>query len=107
MCGVSYRAHRAPKNPGPRHVSCPTLLNGLGRVVFVVIPCLCPCSGPRPTHTPDGYRLEMGGTKLGPGQAMSVGGPGTGAVLGLPENTPPSSVSGWGLAPENPPGPIP
>ena len=106
ISGVCYWAHRAPKNPCPDTFHAPPHSTAWVRVVFFVILCLCPGSGPRPTHTPYGYRLEMGGTKLGPVQAMSVGGPRTGAVLGLQENTPPSSLSGQGLAPQNPLGPV-
>jgi len=81
------RKTRAP-GPFPR----PAPLNGLGRGVFFRIPCPCPRSGPRPTHTPDGFPLEMGGNKRGPVQGMSAGGPGTGADRGLPETYPPGPM---------------
>jgi len=68
------RKTRAP-GPFPR----PAPLNGLGRCVFFGIPCPCPRSGPRPTHTPDGSPLKIGGNKRGPVQGMSAGGPLTGA----------------------------
>jgi len=55
------RKTRAP-GPFPR----PAPLNGLGRGVFFGIPCPCPRSGPRPTHTRDGSPLKMGGNKRGP-----------------------------------------
>ena len=89
MCGVCYRADPAPKNPGPRHLSCPTSLTGLGRVVFFVIPSLCPSSGPRPTHTPDRYQLDIGGNKLGPVQGKSRGGPHDGGGAGITGKYPP------------------
>jgi len=73
------RKTRAP-GPFPR----PAPLNGLGRGVFFGIPCPCPRSGPRPTHTPDGSPLKMGGNKRGPVQGMSAGGPRAGAGWGLP-----------------------
>jgi len=77
------RKTRAP-GPFPR----PAPLNGLGRGVFFGIPCPCPRSGPRPTHTPDGSPLKIGGNKRGPVQGMSAGGPLTGAGRGLPETYP-------------------
>jgi len=52
-----------------------TPLNGLGRGVFIGIPCRCPRSGPSPTHTPDGSPLKIGGNKRGPVQGMSAEGP--------------------------------
>jgi len=60
------------RTPGP--FPRPAPLNGLGRGVFFGIPCPCPRSGPRPTHTPDGSRLKIGGNKRGPVQGMSAGG---------------------------------
>jgi len=62
----------------------PAPLTGLGRGVFFGIPCPCPPSGPRPTHTPDGSPLKMGGNKRGPAQGMSAGGPRAGVGWGLP-----------------------
>ena len=55
------RKTRAP-GPFPR----PAPLKGLGRGVFFGIPCPCRPSGPRPTKTPDGSPLKMGGNKRGP-----------------------------------------
>ena len=81
------RKTRAP-GPFPR----PAPLNGLGRGVFFGIPRLCPRSGPRPTHTPDGSPLKIGGNKWGPVQGMSAGGPRTGPGWGLPETYPPGPV---------------
>jgi len=78
------RKTRAP-GPFPR----PAPLNGLGRGVFFGIPCPCPRTSPRPTHTPDGSPLKIGGNKRGPVQGMSAGGPRTGAGRGLPEKYPP------------------
>ena len=78
------RKTRAP-GPFPR----PAPLNGLGRAVFFGIPCPCPRSDPRPTHTPDGSPLKIGGNKRGPVQGMSAGGPLTGAGRRLPETYPP------------------
>jgi len=68
------RKTRAP-GPFPR----PAPLNGLGRGVFFGIAGPCPRSGPRPTHTPNGSPLKMGGNKRGPVQGMSAGGPRAGA----------------------------
>ena len=68
--------------PGP--FPRPAPLNGLGRSVFFGIPGPCPRSGPRPTHTPNGSPLKLGGNKRGPVQGMSEGGPRAGAGRGLP-----------------------
>ena len=68
---------RKTRAPGP--VPRPAPLDGLWRGVFFGIPCPCPRSGPRPTHTPDGSPLKMGGNKRGPVQGMSVGRPRAGA----------------------------
>jgi len=38
-------------------------LTGLGRGHFIGIPCRCPRSGPRPTHTPGRSLLEIGRNK--------------------------------------------
>jgi len=73
---------RKTRAPGP--FPGPAPLNGLGRGVFFGIPCPCPRSGHRPTHTPDGSPLKLGGNKRGPAQGMSAGGPCRGAGLGLP-----------------------
>jgi len=78
------RKTRAP-GPCPR----PAPLNGLGRGVFFGIPCPCPRSGLRPTHTPDGSPLIIAGNKQGPVQGTSAGGPQAGAGRGLPEKYPP------------------
>jgi len=56
--------HQKTLAPGP--FPSPAPLNGLGRGVFFGIPCPCPRSSPRPTHTPDGSPLKMGGKKRGP-----------------------------------------
>ena len=63
---VRYGADGAPKNAGPSPCARPAPLNGLGRGVFFGIPCPCPRSGPRPTHTPDRSPLKMGRNKRGP-----------------------------------------
>ena len=76
---IRYGADGAPKNAGPWPFPRPAPLNGLGRGVFFGSPCPCPRSGPRPTHTPDGSSLKIGGNKRGPVQGMSAGGPLTGA----------------------------
>jgi len=73
------RKVRAP-GPFPR----PAPLNGLGRGVYFGIRCPRPRSGPRPTHTPDGSQLKIGGNKWGPVQGMKAGGPWTGTGRGLP-----------------------
>jgi len=78
------RKTRAP-GPFPR----PAPLNRLGLGVFFGIPCPCPHSGPRPTHSPDGSALKMGGNKRGPVYGMSAGGPRAGAGRGLPYKYPP------------------
>jgi len=80
------------KTRAPGRFPRPAPLNGLGRGVFFGIPCPCPRSGPRPTHTPDGSPLKIGGNKRGPVQGMSAGGPRTGAGWGLPETYPPGPV---------------
>jgi len=67
-------------------------LNGLGRGVFIGIPCRCPPSGPSPTHTPDGFPLKIGGNKQGPVQGMSAGGPRTGAGRELAATCPPGPM---------------
>jgi len=81
------RKKRAP-GPFPR----PAPLKGLGRGVFFSVPCPCPRSGHRPTHTPGGSPLKIGGNKRGPVQRMSAGGPRTGAGWGLPETYPPGPM---------------
>jgi len=67
----------------------PTPLNSLGRGVFFGILCPCTRSGPRPTHTLDGFPLKMCGNKRGPVPGMSAGGPQAGAGRGLPQKYPP------------------
>ena len=64
-------------------------------------------SGPRPTHTPDGPLLQIGGDQRGPAQGMSVGGPRTGAGRWLPERYPPrlrarAGPNQWKPAPPRP-----
>jgi len=86
---VRYRADGAPKTRAPGPFPRPAPLNDLGRGVFFRIPCPCPRSGPRPTHTPVGSPLKIGANKPGPVQGMSAGGPLTGAGRGLPETYPP------------------
>jgi len=73
---------RKTQAPGPFPRTAP--LNGLGLGVFFGIPCPCPHSGPRPTHTPEGSPLKIGGNKQGPVQGISAGGPLTGAGRGSP-----------------------
>ena len=61
---------RAPgtyPHPGP--------LSGLGPDVYFGIPSPCPRSGARPTHTPDGSLLKIGGNKWGTVQGMKAGRP--------------------------------
>jgi len=81
---------RKTRAPGP--VPRPAPLKGLARGVFFGIPCLCPRSGPHPTHTPDASPLKMGGNKRGPVQGMSAGGPRAGAGWRLPYKYPPGPV---------------
>jgi len=97
---------RKTRAPGPFRRPAP--LNGLGRGVFFAIPCPCPRSGPRPTHTPDGSPLKIACNKRGPVQGMSVGGPLTGAGQGLPEIYPPRPCvrSGSGEWKPTPPRPV-
>jgi len=70
----------------------PTSLNGVGRGAFFGISCTSSGSGPHPTHTPEGFPLQIGGKKQGPVQGMSVGGPRAGAGGDNPKDTPPSSM---------------
>ena len=63
------------KTQAPSPFPHPALLNSLGRRVYFSIPCPCPRSGPRPTHTPDGSPSKIGSNKRGPVQGMSAGGP--------------------------------
>ena len=79
--------------PGP--FAWPALRNGLGPVVFFGIPCPSARSGPRLTHTPDGFLLKMCGNKWGcPGNEcwwdMS------GGVTGITRKYPPEPhVRAW------------
>ena len=83
------------KTRAPGSFPRPAPLNGLGRGVLFGIPCPCPRSGPRPTHTPDGSPLKIGGNKRDPVQGMSASGPLTGAGRGLPETySPPAPCKG-------------
>ena len=85
---VRYGADRAPKTWAPGPFPSPAPLSGHGWGAFFSIPCRFPRSGPCPTHTPDGSPLKIGGTKRGPVQGMSAGGPLMGSVCGLCENIP-------------------
>jgi len=76
---VRYGADGAPKNRGPRPFSPPRPTQRLGAGCLFRHSLPCPRSGPRPTHTPDGSPLKIGGNKRGPVQGMSAGGPLTGA----------------------------
>jgi len=82
-------------------------LRGLGRGVVFGIPCPCSGSGPRPTHTPDGSLLKIGGNKRCPVQGMNDGGPQTEAGRGLPENTPSVPCKGGVWRVKTPPPPPP
>ena len=59
-------ADGAPKNAGPGPFPRHAPLNSMGRGVIFGIPCPCPASCPRPTHTPHGSPLKIGGNKWGP-----------------------------------------
>jgi len=70
---VRYGADGTPKNAGPRPFSLPRPTEPPGAGCLFGIPCPCTRSGPRPTHTPDGAPLTIGGNKRGPIQGMNAG----------------------------------
>ena len=63
---VRYGADGAPTMGATGPFRRPESLNGLVRGVFFGIPCPCPRSRFRLTHTPDGSPLKIGRNKRGP-----------------------------------------
>jgi len=63
---LCYGADGSPKVWAPNPFASPATLNRLGRGVFFSIPCPCPCSRACLTHSPDWFRLKIGGHKWSP-----------------------------------------
>jgi len=72
----------------------PARFHSLGWGVFFGIPCPCPRSGPRPTHTPDGSPLKIRGNKQGPSRECVRVGPRQGQGRDYPKQTTPAPCKG-------------